>query len=104
MDRLFEERERAAEARFAHEAEALFRARCAAIRTFGLHEAGRMGLEAPAAATYAADLVAASVGGIKDAAILERVRADLAANGIDESAEALAARWEQARARALTAP
>ncbi|WP_336489508.1 DUF1476 domain-containing protein [Methylobacterium nigriterrae] len=101
MGRLFEERERAAELLFARDEEARFIARCRRMRGLAGYVAEKLGVDAQTAEAYAVDLIACVVQGMKDEALIERVQADLAANGVVESAADL--RVELARVTAKAA-
>lgn len=81
MGRLFEDRERAEELLFARSEEARFVAHRSALRKFAAYAAERRGLRPEAALTYADRLVALSIDGMPDADLLERTRADIAAEG-----------------------
>ncbi|MEA1834992.1 ATPase inhibitor subunit zeta [Methylobacterium durans] len=85
MARLFEERERAAELIFARDEEARFVARCRRMRGLAWYAANKLGVDARAAEAYAAELVASLVQGVRDEDLLERIQADLAANGVIET-------------------
>lgn len=89
MTTLFEDRERAAEWAFAHWGEVRFRARCNALRSVAGYAAARLNLAPAATQAYADDLVVALVEGARDEALVERIRADLEARGVIESAETL---------------
>ena len=101
MTNLLEERERAAEWAFAHEGEVRFLMHCTALRALAAHASARMELDQPAAESYARDLVSASVNGTKDDALIERVRTDLEARGITETADDLRERLKQYVAKAV---
>lgn len=77
----FEDREKEFEARFKHDEELRFKVTARRNRLAGLWAAGRMGLAAEAAETYAKSIVAAEFdkGGSKH--VVEKLVADLAANG-----------------------
>lgn len=91
MNRLFEDRERAQELLFVRSEEARFVAHCGALRKLAAYAAERRGLRADAARAYADRLVALSVDGTPDADLLERTRADIAAEGDAIDATELAA-------------
>ena len=101
MGRLFEERERAAELMFARDEEARFIARCRRMRKMAAFVAEKLGVDAQTAEAYAVELIGALVQGMKDETLLERVQADLAANGVAESLPALRAELDRATAQAM---
>ncbi|MER2268689.1 ATPase inhibitor subunit zeta [Methylobacterium oxalidis] len=104
MARLFEERERAAEMIFARDEEARFVARCRRMRGLAWYAADKLGVDARAAEAYAAELIASLVQGVKDEDLLERIRADLAANGVEESLGTLRAELSRLGAQAMVDP
>jgi hypothetical protein len=97
---MFEDREKAEEAKFQRELERQFRQRARRDRLFGLWAAERLGHAGEAAEGYARALVTA-FGPRHDKVILERVSADLAAAGqplgAAEIAHALARAAERAK-------
>ncbi|MGD9615404.1 MAG: DUF1476 domain-containing protein [Alphaproteobacteria bacterium] len=76
----FDERERDFEARFKHDQDLQFRVKARRNRLLGLWAAERMGLGGEAAQAYAKEIVDAEFAG-GDHHIVEKVRADLSANG-----------------------
>lgn len=82
MLKAFEDRERAAEYLFARTEEARFAAHCASVRALAIFAMARLGVDGQTAEAYARVLIAAMIEGQQDADLIERVRADLAANGI----------------------
>ena len=101
MTTLFDERERAAEWAFAHEQEVRFLMHCDALKALAGYASARLGHDAAEAEAYAKDVVAALVQGTKDDALIERVRADLDAHGIAETASGLRERLSQFLAKAV---
>jgi hypothetical protein len=79
---VFEERERAFEARFQHDQDLQFKVKARRNRLLGLWAADRMGLDAAAAQAYARDLVEAEFAG-GDRHIVEKVCADLNGKGFN---------------------
>lgn len=79
---LFDEREKAFEAKYRHDEETSFRvdARCA--RLFGLWAAAHIGLSGQAAATYAKTVREADLARPNHQEMLAKVMADLIAKGI----------------------
>ncbi|MDN3626002.1 DUF1476 domain-containing protein [Methylobacterium isbiliense] len=85
MIKAFEERERAAELLFARYEEARFAAHCYAVRALAAYAVRQLGVNDQTSEAYARVLIAAMIGGVDDEALLARVQADLAANGVDVS-------------------
>ncbi|MGE8130898.1 ATPase inhibitor subunit zeta [Methylobacterium sp. NPDC080182] len=83
MLRSFEERERAAELIYIHGEEMRFTSHIAGIRAVAELAIRLLGLDGMTSEAYARALIAARIEGLKPAALLERVRADLAANGVE---------------------
>lgn len=82
MTRFFEERERAAEMLFVRQEEARFRAHAQGIQSLANFAAQALGVDHQSAVAYADELMTSVVHGAKDDALIERVRADLEANGV----------------------
>ena len=83
MLRSFEERERAAELIYIHGEEMRFINHIAGIRAVADLAIRLLGLDGMTSEAYAQALIAARIEGLKPAALLERVQADLAANGVE---------------------
>jgi hypothetical protein len=83
MLKAFEDRERAAEYLFARSEEARFAAHCAGIRALAAFAMAKLGVDGRTAEAYARALIAAMIEGLQDADLIERVRTDLSANGIE---------------------
>ena len=81
----FDERERAAEGKFVHDEEMVFRARVRRDRQLGLWAAQLLGKGADAASAYADALVAMEVTKGSEAGIVAKILQDLAAVGIFKS-------------------
>lgn len=73
----FDERERAFEAKYAHDAEMQFKAEARRNRLLGLWGAGVLGKSGEDALTYAMDVVKADCQGASDHDVFRKVRADL---------------------------
>lgn len=101
MARLFEERERAAELLFARSEEMRFLAHCHGIRSLAAYATTKLGFDAAAAEAYADVLITALLQGIRDEPLIERVRADLAANGQIVGVAELRAELARSSAQAL---
>ncbi|GJE11075.1 ATPase inhibitor subunit zeta [Methylobacterium longum] len=83
MLRSFEERERAAELIYIHGEEMRFTNHIAGIRAVADLAIRMLGLDGMTSEAYAQALIAARIEGLKPTALLERVQADLAANGVE---------------------
>jgi len=81
----FDDRERHEETRFKHDQELLFKARNRGNKIFGLWLAEQLGLTGEAATSYAKDVVLADFEMPGDEDIFTKVKADLAAKGIEIS-------------------
>ena len=101
MAKFFEERERAAELLFVRAEEARFIARCRGIRALAAYTAGKLGVDDHSAEAYAQELLGASVNGMSDQALLERVRADLEANRVIVNVTELRAELTRSTAQAV---
>ena len=100
MARLFEERERAAELLFARAEEMRFLAHCHGVRCLAAFATTKLGFDAAAADAYADILITALLQGMGDEPLVERVRADLAANGQIVSVAELRAELTRSTAQA----
>lgn len=83
MLKSFEERERAAELIYVHGEELRFTNHLAGIRAVASFAIARLGLDGVTSEAYAQALISTRIEGLKPEALLERVQADLAANGVD---------------------
>lgn len=81
----FDDRERAFENKFAHDAELMFKARARRNRLFGEWLADKLGLEGDAVKQYAGDVVAADLEEEGDADVLRKVMKDVQDKGLDFS-------------------
>jgi hypothetical protein len=77
----FDEREKEFEARFKHDEDFRFKVTARRNRLLGLWAAERMGLSGAVAATYAKTIVAAEFEHGGDSHVVDKVVADLAAEG-----------------------
>ncbi|KQP94664.1 MULTISPECIES: ATPase inhibitor subunit zeta [unclassified Methylobacterium] len=82
MSRLFEERERAAEMRFVRSEEARFLAHCQGVKSLAAYAAELLGVDRLSSDAYADELMASVIQGARSQALVERVQADLRANGV----------------------
>ena len=85
MSSSFEDRKRAAEAKFAHDAELKFKATARRNKMVGLWAAEQMGLAGEAADAYAREVVAADMAEPGDEDVFRKLRSDLDAKGVDVS-------------------
>jgi len=93
----FEDREKAFEAEFKRNQELQFRVGARRNRLFGLWAAGKLGIgEAEAAEAYARTVVEADFEKPGDGDVIEKVRGDLAAKGIEMSEAQLRAELTRA--------
>lgn len=79
----FDDREKAQEAKFAHDAELRFKAEARRNRLLGEWAAGLMGLDDPKA--YIAEVIASDFEEAGDEDVFRKVSSDLAAKGVDVS-------------------
>jgi hypothetical protein len=95
----FDDREKAFETKFAHDADLQFRVTVRRNRLLGMWAAGQQGLSGEAAENYAKTVVAADFEEAGDEDVVRKLAADLAASGTDEAAirTALAAKGAEAR-------
>ncbi|MBJ3778320.1 DUF1476 domain-containing protein [Acuticoccus mangrovi] len=85
----FEDRERAYEARFAHDEELKFKAMARRNRLLGLWAAEKLGRAGDAAEAYAKEVVRADFNEPGDEDVFRKVRGDLGAAGVAVSDEEL---------------
>ncbi|MBC2652025.1 DUF1476 domain-containing protein [Novosphingobium flavum] len=81
----FQDRERAEEAKFAHDEEMLFRIHARRNRLVGQWAAERMGLSAVEAEAYAKSVVQADFEEAGDEDVIRKLLGDLIAAGVDAS-------------------
>jgi hypothetical protein len=98
---VFEQREDAFEAQFAHEEEIRFRARARRDKLLGLWAADRMGLVGDDARAYATDLVMSDLTDASDEAIASRILSDLAIKDCPLSPSDLHAKMTELHAQAF---
>ena len=91
----FDEREQAAEGKFMHEEEMVFRAHARRNRQLGLWAAQLIGKAPEAASAYGEELVAMEVSKGNEAGIVARILQDLAAVGILKSGVEVRAKMDQ---------
>ena len=80
---MFDDRERAEEARFAHDAETLFRIQARRNKLLGHWAAERMGLDAAETESYARQVVQAEFEESGDEDVIRKVLGDLLLAGLD---------------------
>ncbi len=81
----FDNREKAFENKFAHDAEMQFKAEARRNKLLGLWAAGLMGLDSDAAAAYAKEVIASDFEEAGDEDVYRKVSGDLAAKGASVS-------------------
>ncbi len=97
----FEDREKTEEAKFRHQQELAFKIRNRRNKLFGLWIATEhLGLDEKAALDYAKDVVMADFEAPGDSDMLEKVRKDLAAKGIELSDHLLRKHLDECEQRA----
>lgn len=97
----FDDRRDAFEKRFAHDEELRFKATARRNRALGLWVAGQLGKSGAEADAYAKTVVAADFEEAGDADVLRKVKADLAAGGVEASDPSLRAKLDELLARAV---
>src|SRR4051812_29178654 len=103
MTKLFEERERTAELLFVRSEEAQFMAYCQGVRSLAVYAMGQIGVDRHSAEAYAQELLSDLVHGMKREALVERVRADLNANGVTVSPAELRRELDRCAAQSIYA-
>ncbi len=81
----FNDREKAAENKYAHDQERQFLLKARRTKLMGLWAARRMNISGTAADDYAKSLIAATISSNEDEEIVAQVKADLSARGITAS-------------------
>ena len=95
MSSSFEERKRAAEAKFAHDEEMKFKAQARRDKLLGLWAAELMGLSGQEAEAYARDLVTADLAQPGDEDVFIKLRADFNEKGVNISDEEIRAKMDE---------
>jgi hypothetical protein len=95
MDGSFEDRRRAAEAKWAHDDEIRFKVMARRDSLLGQWAAREMGLKGPEMETYAKSLVQGDVAHHDDGELLNRLRADFAARKVDRSNQAIQQKMDE---------
>ncbi len=96
----FDKREEAFEKKFALDEEQKFKAEARRNRLLGLWAAGKLGKSGDAASAYAKEVVAAEFEEGGDAAVLRKVRGDLAAKGVTVTEAEIRAKLDEFLAEA----
>jgi hypothetical protein len=91
----FEDRERAFENKFAHDAEMSWKAEARRNRLLGLWAAERMGISGEDAATYAKAVVKADFAEAGDMDVFRKVKDDLEEKGVGVSESDLRAKMDE---------
>jgi hypothetical protein len=81
----FNEREKAQESKYAHDAELEFKAQARRAKLVGLWAAGLMGMTVEAAEAYAKEVIISDLEAPGDDDLFAKVRADLNARGIAQT-------------------
>ena len=81
----FDDRKKAQEGKFAHDQETAFKATARRNKLLGLWAAGKMGLSGEAADAYAKEVVKSDFEEAGDDDVFRKVKADLAAKGVEQS-------------------
>ncbi len=85
MTSSFDDRKRAAEAKFAHDEELKFKARARRNKMLGLWAADHLGLSGEAAEAYAQDVLKSDLIEPGDEDVFQKIRADFDAKGVEIS-------------------
>lgn len=85
MSSTFEERKRAAEAKFAHDEELQFKARARRNKHLGLWAADLMGLSGDAASAYGSEIIKVDFTEPGDEDVFRKLRADFDAHNVEIS-------------------
>jgi len=97
----FDERERAFETKFALEQERVFLGRARGTRALGEWAALQLGLAGEVALNYVHELRRLDVADRTGSALVEKIVHDFDGHGVRTSAEAIRARWDEARLQAI---
>lgn len=96
----FDNREKAFESKYAHDAEMQFKAEARRNRLLGLWAADKLGLSGDAAAAYAKEVVIADLKEAGDEDVYRKIKADFDAKGIAVTETELRKRMADLRAEA----
>jgi hypothetical protein len=92
---LFDDRERAFEQMFVHDEEVRFRALARRNNLLGKWAAARLGLTGERADAYVAEIGRSLVARIVDEGLVETLRADFEAGGVDQSKDEIRAKMAE---------
>jgi hypothetical protein len=99
---LFEDRERAFEQMFVHDEEARFRALARRNKLLGQWAAAQLGLTGQKADAYVNEIGRSLVARVVDESLVEKLRADFEANGVNQSDEQIREKMSELMAAAVT--
>ena len=97
----FDNRKDAAESKYAHDAELLFKANARRNKLLGLWAAEKLGKSSAEADSYAKSVVMADFAEAGDDGVLRKVRADLEAGGVAQADAAIRAMMDELMAKAI---
>jgi hypothetical protein len=95
MSDAFRDREKAAEAKWAHDEETRFKVNARRNKLLGLWAAGEMGISGPAAEDYAKEVVAADFEEAGEEDVYRKLQKDFAAKGITRSEHVVRKQMEE---------
>jgi hypothetical protein len=99
---LFQDRERAFEQMFVHDEEARFRALARRDKLLGQWAATQIGFTGAKADTYAIEISTSLVARVVDEGLVEKLRADFEANGVNQSDDQIREKMSELMAAAVT--
>jgi hypothetical protein len=99
---LFENRERAFEQMFVHDEEARFRALARRNKLLGQWAATQLGLTGVKADAYVDEISKSLVARVVDEGLVEKLRADFEANGVNQSDDQICEKLSELMAAAVT--
>ncbi len=91
----FDEREKSIEAKWAHDEDLRFRAVARRNKLLAQWAAGTLGLQGPAAESYAAALLELEVRGARDEELVQKVHDDFSSRGLTYSTHFIAHKLEE---------
>lgn len=98
---LFNDRERAFEQMFVHDEEARFRALARRNKLLGQWAAEKLGLRGEKSDSYVNEVGKSVVAAVVDESLVERIRRDFEANGIDQSDDQIREKMAELMATAI---
>ncbi|WP_114948145.1 DUF1476 domain-containing protein [Microvirga calopogonii] len=99
---LFQDRERAFEQAFVHDEEARFRALARRNKLLGQWAATQLGLRGEKADSYVNEISSSLVARVVDEGLVEKLRADFEANGVNQSGDQIREKMAELMATAVT--